>query len=238
MRNKRFNVVANVLILSMLAVLFYVTTYYGTVITASSNVEKPLYRGEGKEKVVSLMINVYWGTEYIEDMLAVFDKYGYKTTFFIGGSWAEKNYELVNKIVEKGHELGNHGYLHKDHSKLSYNVNYDEINMTNKLLKNFTGKDVKLFAPPSGAFCNDTLKAAKNLGMTTIMWSKDTIDWRDKDKNVTFTRATKNLTCGDLILAHPTKHTLEALDGILGYYKANGFRCVTVSENVGVENNI
>ncbi len=237
MNRKRFNFISNVTIFSMLAVLFYVTTYYGAIATVSGGVEKPIYRGNTKEKAVSLMINVYWGTEYIEDMLNVFDKYGFKTTFFIGGSWAEKNFEIVKMIDERGHEIGNHGYLHKDHSKLSYNVNYDEINMTNKLLKNFTGKDVKLFAPPSGAFCGDTLKASKNLGMTTIMWSKDTIDWRDKDKNLTFKRATQNLKAGDLILAHPTKHTLEALDKILNYYKESGFKCVTVSENVG-ENNI
>ena len=64
------------------------------------------------------------------------------------------------------------------------------------------------------------------------MWSKDTIDWRDKDESLVFSRATKNLKGGDLILMHPTEHTKNALKKILDYYKENGFSAVTVSEHI------
>jgi len=62
------------------------------------------------------------------------------------------------------------------------------------------------------------------------MWSKDTIDWRDKDANLVFSRATKNIEGGDLILMHPTEHTLKALPLILEYYSINGYTATTVSE--------
>ena len=64
------------------------------------------------------------------------------------------------------------------------------------------------------------------------MWSKDTIDWRDKDQDKIYSRATKNLKNGDLVLMHPTEATLAVLDKIIKYYKRQGFSVVTVSENI------
>jgi peptidoglycan/xylan/chitin deacetylase (PgdA/CDA1 family) len=65
------------------------------------------------------------------------------------------------------------------------------------------------------------------------MWSKDTIDWRDKSSKIVYNRATKNIIGGDLVLMHPKKHTLEALPNILEYYKEQKLLAVTVSECIG-----
>ena len=89
-----------------------------------------------------------------------------------------------------------------------------------------------LFAPPSGAFNKHTSYIAKNLGYKTIMWSKDTIDWRDQDENLIFSRATKNCESGDLILMHPTKATAQALDKVIKFYKEKGLNVDTVSKNI------
>lgn len=66
-----------------------------------------------------------------------------------------------------------------------------------------------------------------------IMWSKDTIDWRDHDENVVYKRATENVEGGELILMHPKEHTLKALPRILSYYEKEGLKTVTVSQNIG-----
>ena len=97
------------------------------------------------------------------------------------------------------------------------------------------GERPSLFAPPSGAYNDDTLKAAGLLGMKTILWSKDTIDWRDKNAALIYTRATKNVKAGDFILMHPMKETADALNDILNYYEANSLKTVTVSENLKKE---
>ena len=65
------------------------------------------------------------------------------------------------------------------------------------------------------------------------MWSKDTIDWRDKDSNLVYKRATNNVTNGDLILMHPKEHTLKALPKILDYFDKIGLKQVKVSQNIG-----
>ena len=88
---------------------------------------------------------------------------------------------------------------------------------------------MNLFAPPSGAFDDELVEIATNLNYKTIMWTHDTIDWRDKDTDLIYKRATKNLSNGDLILMHPTANTLDALSNILAYAKNNGFNSTTVS---------
>lgn len=95
-----------------------------------------------------------------------------------------------------------------------------------------TGTDVALFAPPSGAYNDTTVKVCNDLGLKTILWSKDTVDWRDKDASLAYNRATKDLSGGDFILMHPMEQTVKALSNILLYYKQNGLRAVTVTENL------
>ena len=192
--------------------------------------ENVIYNGNRSSNKVSLMINVYWGTEYLDDMISIFEKYGVKTTFFVGGQWVEKEPEMLNKIISKGHEIGNHGFLHKDQEYLDYEQNYDEINVNHNLVKTLTGIEMNLFAPPSGSFNKSTIEAASSLGYRTIMWSKDTIDWRDKDANLIFSRATNKVFGGELILAHPTENTIKALPLILEYYKINNLVATTVSD--------
>lgn len=188
------------------------------------------YYGNKSSGKVSLMINVYWGTEYLDDMLQTLENKGVKTTFFVGGSWVAKNGDMLKKIVEKGHEIGNHGYFHKDHVKLNSKQNQDEIYMTHALVKSITGVEMNLFAPPSGSLNSIVVSSAESLQYKTIMWSKDTIDWRDKDENLIFNRATKNISSGDLVLMHPTKETSLALGKIIDTILSKNLSITPVSQ--------
>ena len=188
------------------------------------------YCGNKTTGKVSLMINVYWGTEYLDDMLQTLENKGVKTTFFVGGSWVAKNGDMLKKIVEKGHEVGNHGYFHKDHTKLTLKQGESEISATHNLVKTLAGIEMNLFAPPSGSVNSTVVTSAENLGYKTIMWSKDTIDWRDKDENLIFNRATKNISSGDLVLMHPTKETSLALGKIIDTILSKNLSITPVSQ--------
>lgn len=192
------------------------------------------YRGDTTQNNVSLMVNVYWGNEYLPSMLKTFEDYGVKTTFFVGGMWASKYPEELINLVEKGHEIGNHGFFHKDQDKLSYNENQQEIYNTHQLVKQYINEDMTLFAPPSGAYNDYTIQCASNLGYKVIMWSRDTIDWRDQNADLIYERATKNLSNGELVLMHPTLKTAEALPKILEYCKQHNLNVVPVSNNITV----
>lgn len=192
---------------------------------------RAIYKGTSQNNV-AIMINVYTGTEYLDSILASFANFGAKATFFVGGCWAEKNEEKLKSLSLGGHEIGSHGYFHKDHSKLSYNANLEEMNITHKMIKAILGVDIELFAPPSGAYSVATLDAAENMNYKTILWSKDTIDWRDHDAELIYTRATKDLVGGDLILMHPTEKTAEALPRVLQEMQNKGFVPTTVTNTL------
>lgn len=231
MKSFRINkVLVNLVIVFVLVALAVVSFTSGTIATtAETDGSKPIYRGNGLDNSVSLMINVYWGTEFVAPILDVLKEYGAHSTFFVGGMWAADNAELMKRMLAEGHEIGNHGYFHRDHKKLNYDKNKQEIETCHVTVKTLTGIDMNLFAPPSGAFSNETLKSAKELNYRTIMWSRDTIDWRDKNADTVFSRATKGVTAGELILMHPTEHTLKALPRILEYYKSNSLVARTVT---------
>ncbi|MGN1051970.1 MAG: polysaccharide deacetylase family protein [Candidatus Scatosoma sp.] len=189
-------------------------------------------RGEAGSDGVSLMFNVYENTPVVYEILDILAKQSAKATFFVGGCWADDNEKCLNAIKDAGHETGNHGYFHKDHASLSLKDNEAEISRCNQITEALTGVAPTLFAPPSGAYGKNTLIAAAKLNMKVILWSKDTIDWRDRNASLIFRRATKNVTGGDFILMHPTKQTAAALKDVLTYYKNHSLRAVTVSENL------
>ena len=162
------------------------------------------------------------------------EEFNAKCTFFLGGCWADDNVACIKEIVSQGHELGNHGYFHKDHTKLAKEEEKQEIVRCNQFLALVAGASPILFAPPSGAYTAATVATAKALGMKVILWSRDTVDWRDKDEKIIYERATKNIREGEFVLAHPMEATANALPKILEEYKRQGLRCVTVSDNLQI----
>ena len=199
-------------------------------VTVSSAENSPIYFGNRKGEYVALMFNCYESAENVEKIAEILEKDGYKATFFVGGCFVDDKPELLRRLIEGGHEIGNHGYFHKKHSSLNKSGNLSEIKRTHDLVRALCGVEMNLFAPPSGDFNKTTLQVAGELGYKTVMWTKDTIDWRDKDKSLVFKRATEKISAGDFVLMHPKDHTVEALPEILAYYKAHGFKCGTVTQ--------
>ena len=240
MQNERFfkKVVANVSIVFMLILVGFIafSGQVNVVITSSSL--KAYYSGDITKNNVSLMINVYWGTEFLPSMLNTLQEKQVKATFFVGGIWAEDNQELVDRIINEGHEIANHGYLHKDSSKLTEERLNEEIYLNHKLIKEMCEIEMTLFAPPSGDYNQKTIDIANRLGYKTILWTKDTIDWRDQDENLIFNRATNKISNGDLILMHPTEMTDKALPRIIDSIKQNNFNLVDVTTNLGDLKNV
>ncbi|MEK4189097.1 polysaccharide deacetylase family protein [Paenibacillus sp. FSL L8-0494] len=196
---------------------------------------EPIYRGNPAKPMVSLMINVAWGNEYIVPMMDVLDEENVKVTFFLDGSWLSKNPELAKEMLKRGHEMENHAYTHPNMSTLSRARATVEIEKTQKLLKESLGVTNKWFAPPSGDFDQETVEIAGSLGLKTVLWTVDTVDWRNPSPESVVAKITSKAEPGTLVLMHPTASSSKALRAMIRGIKAKGLQLGTVSQTLSAE---
>ncbi|MDY5211440.1 polysaccharide deacetylase family protein [Intestinibacter sp.] len=174
---------------------------------------------------ITCNVDLGWEDEYIEGILEVLDKENVKITFAVTGKWAEKNKDMLLKIQQKGHEIANHGYQHINYDTLSYDENFNEIKKSQDIIDAATKQKSKFFQAPSGAFCDDTVKAANDLGYICYKWDVDTIDWMDKDNpdKIIERIKSKDIKDGSIVLMHPTKATTMCLDDIISIIRTRGY---------------
>lgn len=196
---------------------------------------EPIYRGNPAKPMVSLMINVAWGNQYIVPMLDILDEENVKVTFFLDGSWLSKNPELATEMLKRGHEMENHAYTHPNMSTLSRARATVEIEKTQKLLKESLGVTNKWFAPPSGDFDQETVEIASSLGLKTVLWTVDTVDWRNPSPESVVAKITSKAEAGTLVLMHPTNSSSKALKAMIRGIKAKGLQLGTVSQTLSAE---
>lgn len=222
---------------ALACIVFVVTLMCGfvggqEVVSTFKSYNGVIYKGSETNNKVALMINVYWGTEHLEKMLEVLEKHNVKATFFVGKLWAKDNQELLKQMYQLGHEIGNHGTNHKEHGRLGYDDNVKEIQECAEFVDGLLETKMTLFAPPGGSYNKQTISACSELGYKAIMWTHDTIDWRDSDKNLILSRATSEVSSGDLILMHPTASTSEVFEQIIETIKSKNLTLATVSETL------
>lgn len=193
---------------------------------------QPISSGSTAEPKVALTCNVFWGEEFLPDMLDTLDRYHVKVTFFIGGSWAKRYPDLLKEIVNRGHEIGNHTYSHPHPNRLTKEQNKEQILKAETLMYENTGVKTNLYAPPYGEYNEVVLLAAHELGYKSIMWSIDTVDWKRPAPEVIRNRVLKKLHNGAIILMHPTDPTAKALPEIIEKMQSQGYQLVKVSEMI------
>ncbi|RYG73834.1 hypothetical protein EU245_04575 [Lentibacillus lipolyticus] len=190
----------------------------------------PIYRGHPDKNMVAFLINVSWGKEYIPPILNTLKKNNVKATFFIEGKWAKENSDYVKMINEQGHVIGNHAYDHPDMARLSSQQTKEQITRTNEVLKAITGEVPEWFAPPSGSYSEQTVRTAAKKNLETILWTVDTIDWKNPSVSVMMNRVMTNIHPGATVLMHPTPSIAEGLDSLLTGIKEKGYNIGTIDQ--------
>ncbi len=195
--------------------------------------QEPIYKGNEAGPYVSLLINVAWGEEEVEQMLTTLDELEIKANFFFEGRYAMNHMDQVLRVHTSDHVVGNHSYSHpSDWGQYTYDGYKDELVKTNEILSNIINEPITYFAPPGGEFKDSTLEAAADLEMYTILWTVDTIDWRGDTKDVILERVLSKVTPGSLILMHPKEATVEALETLIVSLKDKGYGFKTIDEMV------
>lgn len=184
----------------------------------------PVYKGHPEKLMVSFAINVAWGNEYLPSMLKTLKAEGVRATFFLEGKWTKNNPELAKMIVEAGHEVGNHSYSHPNFKVLSNSTITKELEEANAVINAVTGKEPVWFGPPSGSYADNTVTLAAKQNMRTVLWSVDTIDWKNPEPQKMVQRITEKVHPGAIILMHPTSSTAAGLQAMIENIKKKGYQ--------------
>ncbi|WP_228027700.1 polysaccharide deacetylase family protein [Bacillus fonticola] len=129
------------------------------------------------------------------------------------------------RMLDDGHLIGTHTTKHRNLVQLSYEEQYLEIKNSKEKIEKITGIDVQYFRPPFGQYNEDTIKAAKELNVTPIMWRVASLDWELKeDPEQIITNVVENLEDGAIILLHELQQTLDVLPELIRAIRAKGYR--------------
>lgn len=163
-----------------------------------------------------------------EKLLDGLKERGVKATFFLIGESIEGNEDLVKRMYDEGHLIGNHTYTHVQLCKLSVDSAYEEIVKTNEKIESITGEKPKYIRPPYGSYSNKLLMRVE---MTPVLWSVDPEDWNTKNVNQVVKSVTKNVKPGDIILLHDIyDSSVTAALEIIDQLQAKGYVFVTVDQ--------
>ena len=194
------------------------------------------YLGDTREKVLYLTFDAGYENGCTEQVLDTLKKHQVRAAFFLVGNYIERNADLVRRMVEEGHIVGNHTMHHYDMSKLSQKETFSrELTDLEELFRQTTGKELpKFYRPPQGVYSQDNLKMAKELGYKTVFWSLAYVDWLN-DKQPTREEAFRKLLPrthnGAVVLLHSTSKTnAEILDDLLTQWENLGYRFGTLEE--------
>lgn len=192
----------------------------------------PIYRVDtGGEKKVAISFDATWGADYTPRLLEILKEEKVKATFYLAGFWIEKYPEMVKKIANAGHELGNHTYSHPHLNSLAEAEIKRELMQTHEMIKELTGKSCTVFRPPFGEYSNKVINVAKDAGYVTIIWDVDSLDWKNLSAEQIHKRIIEKVRPGSIVLMHNAGlNTPEALPGIIRELKKKGYKFTTTSE--------
>lgn len=153
---------------------------------------------------------------------------GVKATFFLIGENADKNPEIVKRMAEEGHLIGNHTYHHVELTKVSENEARLELADTNAVIARITGKEPEYMRPPFGAWQR---KLEQEIRMLPVLWTIDPLDWTTENPDEIVNKVVTEAEENDIILLHDCyKSSIEAGLRIVDILQEEGFVFVTVDE--------
>ena len=187
------------------------------------------YMGDPSKQVLYLTFDAGYENGNTEKILDVLKKHNVPATFFLVGHYIEKNADLVRRMVDEGHIVGNHTMHHKDMSQLSDKETFaKELTDLEDLYRQITGEELpKYYRPPQGIYSEENLALAQELGYKTVFWSLAYADWNNDaqpTKAQAFSKLLPRTHNGAVVLLHSTSATnAEILDELLTEWESRGY---------------
>ena len=194
------------------------------------------YLGDTQDKVIYLTFDAGYENGCTAQILDVLKDHNVPAAFFLVGNYMERNADLVRRMVEEGHIVGNHTMHHRDMSQLAEkNAFAAELTELETLFTQITGQELpKYYRPPQGTYSQDNLVMARDMGYRTVFWSLAYVDWNN-DKQPTpeeaFSKLLPRIHNGAVVLLHSTSRTnAQIMDELLTKWKDMGYTFGTLDD--------
>lgn len=196
-------------------------------------------RGE-RRPYVSITFDDGPDPKHTPEILDVLKQKKVKGTFFVIGKNVEKYPQIARRIVEEGHDIGNHTYSHKELVPSTRKTIIKELSKTDEAIKAATGIRTNLFRPPRGIYSQVTSKLLVEMGYKIILWSVSSVDWRRTSPNWILNRIRRYARMGSIILFHDggalvrreggvRVNTVKALPMVIDYLRSEELEIVPIS---------
>ena len=188
------------------------------------------------EKVIFLTFDAGYENGNTPAILDALKTHQVKATFFVVGTYIESEPELIRRMTDEGHTVGNHTWHHPDMSKIaSLDTFRKELEDVETAYKNVTGKEMtKYYRPPQGKYSESNLQMAKDLGYSTFFWSLAYVDWNNDAQPTAeqaYAKLLPRIHNGAIVLLHSTSSTNAAiLDDLLSKWEDMGYRFAPLTE--------
>lgn len=187
------------------------------------------YIGSKDKNTIYLTFDCGYENGNTPAILDALKKHQAKATFFVVGHFLESSPELVQRMIQEGHTVGNHTYHHPDMSSIStMNAFQKELDDVRSLYKKVTGQEMLMYyRPPQGKYSTENLKMAQELGYHTFFWSLAYVDWNTDNQPTheeAFSKLIPRIHPGAIVLLHNTSKTNgEILDELLTKWEEMGY---------------
>lgn len=188
------------------------------------------YAEDTSEKKLYLTFDAGFENGNTPAILDALKKHDVKATFFVVGTYIKDNPNLIKRIHEEGHLIGNHTYHHPDMSQIATKESFHkELKDVETEYKNVVGEEMtKFYRPPQGKYNESNLQMAKDLGYHTFFWSLAYVDWYENDqpsKEEAFQKLLGRIHPGAIVLLHSTSKTnADILDELLTKWEKMGYK--------------
>lgn len=186
------------------------------------------YMGDSNEKKIYITFDEGYENGYTAPILDTLRDKGVKAAFFITGDYFNRSFDLVKRMVEEGHIVGNHAYYHHNLSKLSEPEKIvEELSLLDDKFNESFGFKMKYMRPPEGEYSERVLAVASDMGYKTVFWSFAYKDWianEQKGKDYALGKIMPFLHNGEIMLLHAvSKDNCEALPVVIDKAREMGF---------------
>ena len=197
------------------------------------------YLGDTGKMEICLTFDAGYENGCTAEILDILKKHDVKAAFFLVGNYLERNADLVRRMADEGHTVGNHTMHHPDMSAISDPAAFrSEIEALEDKYREITGRELpKYYRPPQGTYSEENLKQAQALGYKTVFWSLAYVDWNNNsqpDPAASIEKLCARIHPGAVVLLHSTSRTnARILDELLTRWKEMGYSFVTLEELTG-----